>query len=256
MASVVQVKLDAFEGPLDLLLHLIDQAEVDIFDIPIQQITRQYLDYLDQAQAMELELASEFLVMAATLLLIKSQMLLPKPPVVHHPEDEWTDYEDPRAALVQKLIEYRQFRAIAEQLRVRERFWEFHYVKEPEDLTLYRNVIEIPLDTPRMHKDDLYRAYLRTTHQVKTRHVVRTIQRDEISVRDRMDEIVNQLTSADGKLLFSHLLSIWRDRVYIITTFLAILELIKSRKVRIYQHSPYGDLVIMRREEASDIASE
>ncbi len=248
--AAVQFKLDAFEGPLDLLLHLIDDAKVDIFDIPIQEITRQYLVFLENAQELELEVASEFLVMAATLLFIKSQMILPKPPVLETDDEFGFDYEDPRAKLVQKLIEYRQFRAIADYLRARESFWQFHLTKEPEDLSPYRMITELPLEIPRMHAGELQRAYIRLTRKTKVRQVVHTIQRDEVTVRDRMDDIERELGHFEGKILLSQLLTVWRDRIYVITTFLAILELMKMRKVKVHQHTPYGDLIVTKREEA------
>ncbi len=144
----VTVKLETFEGPLDLLLHLIDKAEVDIYDIPIKDITDQYMEYLDAMQELELEVTSEFLVMAATLLSIKSKMLLPKPPVVDLEFDDYMmdeDY-DPRAELVAKLIEYRKYKAIADHLRDKEVERSLIFTREPEDLTPYvSTVIENPV---------------------------------------------------------------------------------------------------------------
>ncbi len=116
----VLYKLGSFEGPLDLLLHLIDKAEVDIYDIPIKEITDQYIEYVSAIQQLELDVASDFLVMAATLLSIKSKLLLPKPPVMEFDGFDDFGYEedlDPRAELVQKLIEYKKYKLIADQLR-------------------------------------------------------------------------------------------------------------------------------------------
>lgn len=117
----VLYKLDSFEGPLDLLLHLIDKAEIDIHEVSISEITIQYMDYLHAMKELELEVTSEFLVMAATLLAIKSKQLLPKPPVFEEDYEDWPDDGlDPRDELIQKLVEYRKFKQIAEQLREKE----------------------------------------------------------------------------------------------------------------------------------------
>lgn len=121
MAVSVLYKLESFEGPLDLLLHLIDKAEIDIHEVSINEITDQYMDYLNAMTEMELEVTSEFLVMAATLLAIKSRQLLPKPPVFEEEYEDWPDDGlDPRDELIQKLVEYRKFKQIAEQLREKE----------------------------------------------------------------------------------------------------------------------------------------
>lgn len=131
----VLYKLDTFEGPLDLLLHLIDQEEVDIYDIPIARITDQYMEYMEQLESIELETTSEFLVMAATLLAIKSKMLLPKPPAIDIGMDIEDEGVDPREELVQRLLEYRKYKAIAEELRDKELARSLIYSREPIDLT-------------------------------------------------------------------------------------------------------------------------
>lgn len=132
----VLYKLETFEGPLDLLLHLIDKAEIDIQDIPVSVITEQYMDYLQTMQELELDITSEFLVMAATLLSIKSKLLLPKPPVIEIEDFDYyeDDGYDPRAELVQRLIEYRKFKNIAVQLLDMESERSLIFTKEPEDL--------------------------------------------------------------------------------------------------------------------------
>ena len=132
----IRYKLDTFEGPLDLLLHLIDSQEIDIYDIPISQITDKYMEYIDNLQEYELEIASEFLVMAAELLSIKSRMLLPRPPVVQEEDGEAEDC-DPREELVQRLIEYRKYKAAAEQLREMEVARSLIYTRAPRDLSSY-----------------------------------------------------------------------------------------------------------------------
>ncbi|TDF99297.1 segregation and condensation protein A [Paenibacillus piri] len=247
----VTYKLDTFEGPLDLLLHLIDKAEVDIYNIPIKEITDQYMSYLDDMQELELEVTSEFLVMAATLLSIKSKMLLPKPPVIEldYDDDYMMDEDyDPRAELVSKLIEYRKYKAIADHLRDKELERSLIYTREPEDLTPYvPHVIENPVKG--LHIADLVHAFQKALRRMTSRNMIAKIRRDEISVKDRMKEVVNWLEQAGGKLLFSKLVDEDMTREGIVTTFLALLELMKMKAVVCYQHRLFEDIVIQAREE-------
>jgi len=250
----VTYKLDTFEGPLDLLLHLIDKAEVDIYDIPIKEITDQYMDYLAAMQELELEVTSEFLVMAATLLAIKSKMLLPKPPVELEQDDSyWMDEEfDPRDELVARLIEYRRIKAAALQLRDMEMERSLIYTREPEDLTPYLPT-EPPNPVEGLGVNDLVRAFRKAMLRMATRNTVTKIRKDEISVKDRMYEVVDRLKQAGGKLLFSKLLDGHATRDSIVVTFLALLELMKVKRIVCYQHKLFDDIVIHAREdEAAD----
>jgi segregation and condensation protein A len=248
----VTYKLDTFEGPLDLLLHLIDKAEVDIYNIPIKEITDQYLTYLADMQELELEVTSEFLVMAATLLSIKSKMLLPKPPVIELEYDDYMldeDY-DPRAELVEKLIEYRKYKAIADHLRDKELERSLIYTREPEDLTPYiPHVIENPVKG--LHVADLMYAFQKALRRMVSRNMIAKIRRDEISVKDRMKEVVSWLEQAGGKLLFSRLIDADTSREGIVTTFLALLELMKMKVVVCYQHRLFEEIVIQAREDGA-----
>lgn len=249
----ITFKLETFEGPLDLLLHLIDQAEVDIYDIPIKEITDQYLDYLSTMQELELEVTSEFLVMAATLLSIKSKMLLPKPPVI---ELEWEgmeeeEGEDPRAELVRKLIEYRKYKEIAEHLKDRELERSLIYTREPEDLTAFIPKVEVnPVEG--LHVADLVWAFQKALRKMAERNRVAKIRRDEISVKDRITEIVSILGNRGGKVLFSKLLETGYSREDIVVTFLALLELMKMKKIQCYQHKLFEDIVIQAKEDESE----
>jgi len=247
----MQYKLEAFEGPLDLLLHLIDKNEVDIYNIPISKITDQYMDYLSSMQDLQLDVTSEFLVMAATLLSIKSKMLLPKPPVI---EIEGLEVEDmdPRMELVQKLLEYRKYKGIAEHLREKEIGRSLIYTREPEDLTPYvPKKVENPLKG--VHLGDLVLAFQRVLRRSAHRNRVTKIQRDEISVKDRIKQLVDALEEHGGRLLFSKLLGEELDRDEVIVTFLALLELIKMKKVSCYQDSLFDEIVISMREEGIDL---
>jgi segregation and condensation protein A len=245
-------KLDTFEGPLDLLLHLIDTAEIDVHQIPIREITDQYMEYLRTMQEVELEVTSEFLVMAATLLSIKSKMLLPKPPAATD-EEFWPEENgpDPRAELVQKLIEYRKFKEIAQYLRGKEQFRNLMYTREPMDLTPY-----LP-QTPKNPVEGLTTAHLlaalrRALNRQAERNRVARIRRDEISVKERMSDVIGALRSRGGKLLFSNLFRRGMGRIELVATFLALLELMKLRRIQCYQNRLFDDIVIQLREEAAD----
>lgn len=250
--TTVTYKLETFEGPLDLLLHLIDKAEVDIYEISVSEITDQYLEYLDNMQELELEVTSEFLVMAATLLAIKSKQLLPKPPVIEFDDDfdYMMDEEDPRDELIQKLIEYRKFKEIAELLHERE--WERSLIfsKEPEDLSIYvPDVVENPVKG--LHAADLINVFQKAIRKAVKRNSVARIHRDEISVKDRIKDIVSTLAALGkgGRFLFSKLLHSEMDRHEIVTTFLAILELMKMKQIVCYQDKLFDDIVMEWRGE-------
>ncbi|MFD2611963.1 segregation and condensation protein A [Paenibacillus gansuensis] len=250
----VLYKLQSFEGPLDLLLHLIDKSEIDIYNIPVREITEQYLDYLNTMQELQLDVTSEFLVMAATLLSIKSKMLLPKPPVIEYEMDEYyqEDY-DPRAELVQKLIEYRKYKGIAEHLREKELERSLIYSREPEDLSPYLpEMKENPVKG--LHVTDLMVAFQRALKKAAAQQSVAKIRRDEISVKDRMKEVAALLRDRGGKLLFSKLFSGEMGREEIVVTFLALLELMKMKQITCYQYRLFDDIVIQAKEkEAGDI---
>jgi segregation and condensation protein A len=243
----VLYKLETFEGPLDLLLHLIDKAEIDIQDISVNEITEQYMEYLGAMQELEMDMTSEFLVMAATLLSMKSRMLLPKPPVTEEP---WLTAEedgdlDPREELIRKLIEYRKFKSIAGQLRDRE--WERSQVftREASDLTAYQpdkpsNPVEGLL------LDDLIRAFRKAMRRMAGRNRIASIHRDEISVKDRIHDIMLTLKtrSNDGRMLFSQLIGDGMDRQEIVVTFLALLELMKRRWISCHQNRLFDEIVV------------
>jgi segregation and condensation protein A len=244
----VTYKLESFEGPLDLLLHLIDKTEVDIYNIPIRAITDQYMAYLREMQEMELDITSEFLVMAATLLYIKSKMLLPKPPIIELDADGYEEGEDPRAELVRQLLEYRKFKGIADHLRDKELERSLIYTREPLDLTPYQPVVqENPVKG--LFITDLMIAFQKVLRRVVSRNVITRIKRDEISVKDRIKELVHLLKARGGKVLFSKLFNDEVTREDVVVTFLAMLELMKMKVIVCYQHRLFDDIVIQARED-------
>lgn len=247
----VHYKLETFEGPLDLLLHLIEKAEVDIYDIPVSEITDQYMAYLQTMQEFELEVTSEFLVMAATLLSLKSKMLLPKPPAaVLELTEEGMEADDPRAELVQKLIEYRKFKQIAEQLREKEVARSLIYTREPEDLSAFIPDAWDSNPLEGLFMADLALAFQKVLKRLENRDISVKIPRDEISVKDRMNDVLTVLRERDGGVLFSELFAGASDRQEVVVTFLALLELIKRKWVTCFQHGLFDDIVIRNRGEA------
>ncbi|WP_089968221.1 segregation and condensation protein A [Lihuaxuella thermophila] len=235
-----------FEGPLDLLLHLIEKSEVDIYEVPIAKITDQYMQILAEAQEMELDIASEFLVMAATLVAIKSRMLLPKPESV---EEELAfgeeDGYDPREELVQRLLEYKRYKRLGEVLRQREEERSKVYSRPPLNLTPYAPEVN-PLEG--LSPDDLLQAFVDVLKNRKPPEPITKVAREEISVSARMEEIYQDLLR-HGQLFFSKLL-VWdqvtKERV--ITTFLALLELMKLKRIVCRQSRLFGDILIERLE--------
>jgi len=244
----VLYKLEAFEGPLDLLLHLIDKAEIDIHEVSISEITVQYMEYLDAMKELELEVTSEFLVMAATLLAIKSKQLLPKPPVFEEHYDDWEDDGlDPRDELIQKLVEYRKFKQLAEELREKEFERSLVFSREPEDMTPFLKEVKVnPVEG--LHVSDLVAAFQKALRRAARRNVIATVHRDEISVKDRIRDIVDVLRQYET-VRFSKLIRENMDRHEIVVTFLAILELMKMKHIRCFQHSLFEDIVIHWRGE-------
>jgi len=247
----VLYKLDSFEGPLDLLLHLIDRAEIDIHEISISEITTQYMEYLHAMKELELDITSEFLVMAATLLSIKSQQLLPKPPPVFDNEfDEWIDDgPDLREELIQKLIEYRKFKQIAEDLKEKEYARSLVFSREPDDLSEYMKETSVnPLEG--LQVTDLVRAFQKALRRANRRDIIATVQRDEISVKDRIRDIVDVLKQFET-VRFSKLVRDHMSKQEIVVTFLSILELMKMKHIRCYQHGLFDDIVIQWRGEGA-----
>ncbi len=246
-----QVKLDSFTGPLDLLLHLIRKNEINIYDIPIALITRQYLEYIHFMKDLNLSLAGEFLVMAATLVQIKSRMLLPKEEVEALEEEEG---EDPRDELVRRLVEYQQYKEAAGQLSEQERLWRDMFRREPM-VPEKSGPREILLEEVGLF--DLLEALQDVLTRTESSEFLE-ITPDTLTVQDRINTILERL-EAEPSLTFSALFEDVRNRSTVIVTFLALLELVRIRLVRIYQGDYFGPISITRAflsEGAMEISSE
>ncbi len=241
----LSVKLQAFEGPLDLLLHLIDKDKINIYDIPIVDITNQYLEYIKEMKEEDLDLISEFLLMAATLLDIKSRMLLPKQ------KDENGVEEDPRLELVERLLEYKKFKYISEELKEKQADAEkFLYKLEtlPPEVVGYQE----PVDIEKL-LSDVTLAKLHGIFQLVIKRRVDTIdpirskfgkiEKEEVNLTDRVNHIL-EFAQKTRKFSFRKLLENQKGKMEVIVTFLAILELIKVGKITVAQENIFDDITV------------
>ncbi|MBA2873300.1 segregation and condensation protein A [Anoxybacillus caldiproteolyticus] len=250
------VKIEAFEGPLDLLLHLINRYEIDIYDIPVAEITEQYMAYIHAMQELELDIASEYLVMAATLLAIKSKMLLPKHEEERLDEGMEPIDEDPREELMQRLLEYKKFKEAAHELKKREEERALLFTKPPSDLSAYATAVEVekrPLD---VNVYDMLGALSKLLRRKKLQKPLHTkITRQEISIEKRMDEILSELRRTRKRKNFYDLFPHY-DREHIVVTFLAILELMKKNLIIIEQERNFADIFISSNERMTQNGDE
>lgn len=234
--SYYSIKLPAFEGPLDLLLHLIRENRIDIYNIPIALITHQYLEYLEIMKELNLDIAGEFLVMAATLIHIKSRMLLPVDEDT--PEEE---REDPRFELVQRLIEYQAFKEVSLALREREIEWSNVFIRvhaqEESDAET-----SAELDLFDLSIFDLISAFKRILE--KTPPDVVTITRETLTIKDRVAYILERIEDTEA-IRFEDLFDENRTRPRLIITFLALLEILRLGLVRVYQERDFGSIWII-----------
>lgn len=246
MNQAYQVKLDLFEGPLDLLLHLIKQYEIDIYDIPMAQITKQYMEYIHTMQKLELNIASEYLVMASTLVAIKSQMLLPKQEVIEDDSEEYI--EDPREELMQRLIEYRKYKEAAEKLKEKEMEANQIFTRPPttfdEALDEKRPVVQGDISIY-----DMLGALGKMFERKKWNSPLETtVQRIDIPIEKRMEEVVDRVRKARDGIAFDHLFT-YPNKTHVVVTFIAILELMKANEIFCKQSRHFETLYLFYMEE-------
>ena len=241
MEEIYNIKIPAFEGPFDLLLHLIKETKIDIYDIPIALITGQYLQYIEMMKELNLEIAGEFLVMAATLIYIKSRMLLP-------PDEEIPSegQEDPRRELVQRLLEYQTFKEAALSLKKREDDWMKVFCKEPvsdgEEISLFD-----------ISFFDLLDAFKRLLDKAPPDVV--SITKETLTVKDRMSVIMEML---EGKevIRFEEIFKEGITRIQLIVTFIALLELIKLGLAKAYQEREFGNVWVINPAKQSSTVNQ
>ncbi len=235
-----KIVLPNFEGPFDLLLYFIKRDELNIYDIPISTITEEFLKYIKLMQYFDLELAGEFILMASTLMYIKAQMLLPKPK-----PDEDGEIEDPRTGLVRKLLEYKQYKDAAEELK---------RLEDDNKYVYYRNLFETDrnlIETSAAYKNanlfeliNALRIVMQKSEKQEPKHIV---QLETITVEEKSAYILNSLMQRKRLSFFELTDSI--ERVHIIVTFLAVLELMKYQKIWIHQDENFNDIIILNRKD-------
>jgi segregation and condensation protein A len=236
MPADYKVRLEVFEGPLDLLLYLIKRDEVDIYDISLERITQQYLEFMDAFKVLDLDVAGEFVVMAANLIYLKSRSLLPAS--VQPPEEE-TEEEDPRWELVRQLLEYKKFKEAAQHLHEREVAQQNLFGRLPEG----PEAVERPLGEVSVF--DLINAFNNVVKRLDKQEDLREIFEERFTVSDKI-EVVMKLTSSGTPLKFTELFSGMASRTEVVVTFLAILELIRLKQLRVTQQEMFGEIELRR----------
>jgi segregation and condensation protein A len=235
-----KVQFEVFEGPLDLLLYLIKKEEVDIYEVNLTALATQFIEYVDVMRMLDLEIAGEFLVMASTLMYIKSRELLPKEQQVQNVEEE--DGEDPRWELIRQLVEYKKFKDAATQLQAREWEQEHIYPRLP-----IRPDEPAPSAPPRGEASlfDLINAVTEVLKRVGQREDLREIFEDKWSVSEKIEFLV-KLTTEKASVKFAELFSGATSRAEVVCTFLALLELIRLKQLVCVQSSDFGEIEITR----------
>lgn len=242
-----KIKVADFEGPFDLLLHLIKKNKMDIYNVEIYKITNQYLAYLDTMKVMDLEITSEFIVIAATLIEIKSKNLLPKPVV------EEISEEDLEKRLMERLFEYRKIKGAAEFLKGR-------YVSSGEVYSKHPEIIEDtrPVENYDIFKNitllDLYKIYNKVLENYRERQnnenvIQKQIYVDKYKVEDKMNELT-EMFNDNSTIEFKSIINLCECKLETVVTFLALLELIKLRVIKVYQENSFGNILMKRRQDS------
>ncbi len=239
--DALKVFLEAFEGPLDLLLYLIRKQNIDVTDIPVADITRQYVEYIELMQDMQLELAGEYLVMSATLAEIKSRMLLPRP------AGDVEDEDDPRAELVRRLQEYERYKQAAEDIDELPRLGRDVFQAEAE--APEQKVIQLP---PEVDLQDLIAAFQEVMKRASM-YAHHHVQLEALSVRERMSIVLSRVSS-DRFTPFTDLFTVEEGRMGVVVTFLAILELVKESLLDLTQSEPYAPIHVKAATGSQDAA--
>ena len=245
-ADAYRVKLDSFEGPLDLLLHLIRKSEVNIYDIPIALITEQYLGYIELMEEMNLDVAGEFLVMAATLIHIKSRTLLPRPDPT---QDDTDPEEDPREALVRRLLEHQKYKAAADMLHDRETLRGAQFGRPDASVAAAAGeAFEPELEV------DLFSllAAFRGVLERASRRPPMVLPPDQISIEDRIRQLLARLSETEACGFEDLFMDGDGSRAFMIVTFLALLEMIRLKLIRVFQAGSFGAIRVYKRARPAD----
>lgn len=240
----LNIKIENFEGPFDLLLHLIKKNEMDVYDIKIYDITTQYLDYINNMKEMDLEVTSEFIVIAATLLEIKSKMLLPKGDM----DKEEAEEEDPRKDLIIKLIEYKKFKLVADFLKIKEETVGIMFSKKPEiieDKKIKQSNIDILQDITILKLFNIYNDLISSyNNKMNTENMIeREIPLDKFKIEDKVMELSKRVFN-EKRVIFSKIINECESKIEVVVSFLALLELIKLRVVSVIQEENFKEIYI------------
>lgn len=238
----LHLDLEVFQGPFDLLLHLIKTLEVDIYDIPIAEVTQQYIAHVHAMQELQLDVVGDYLVMAATLIEIKSRMLLPIEPLDEF-DDDYSNL-DPRSSLVQQLLLYQQFQHVSDELEALEDQRMDVFTRQPSDLSDYQNIV--PLEVGELTLSGLAEAMYEVLEKQHLRQPqVREMSTESVSVDEAMVHILNRLMNLKHHevLTFNDMI-VQKSRAYVITSFMAILELVRKHKIHLFQNQLYDPIQI------------
>lgn len=237
-----KIMIDEFEGPMDLLLHLIKKENIDIIDISIEAITKQYLDYIEQMENLNLDIASEYLIMAAELLEIKSSKLLPR-------KDDEEEEEDLEANFINRLIEYKQYKEVTEQFKELEETRKEIYTKIPDSLNQYKEDSKIDLGDTTI--DDLVNAFSKFLNRKEMEKPLNTkITSKEYNIDERSYEI-KKILKRNKRMNFRELFDVYR-RDYVVITFLSILSMAKKQEIDIKQDNNFKDIYISLKEDKDE----
>jgi segregation and condensation protein A len=238
----INIKLENYEGPFDLLLSLIKENEMDIYDIKIFEITNQYLEYIKDIGSLDLEFTSEFIVMAATLMEIKSKLLLPK---VKEEKDQ--EELDPRQELMERLIEYKKFKQAADYLKQLEENTGLIYSKMPEVVFEFKEEIKLEEVLKSISLIDIYNIYVELMRRYNSKQNPQVIQSeihvDLYKIEDKMDNLIQDIKE-NKKINFTRYVNDCNDKMEVIVTFLALLEIIKMKIVKVYQIDNFSEIYI------------
>lgn len=251
----LSIRLENFEGPFDLLCHLLTENQVDIYDIPIAEITRQYLEYLDAMAELDLDVASEFLVLAATLIAIKAKMLLPSVKENgpdEFPEDYCGEDEDPRSDLVRRILEYKKYRELAEKFSGMAEVRGKQMVR-PDEEERYISLLHEGEIFKGFSLEKLGDAMSEVLEKVGRREVIHKVHRENITVDDQLRYIDLRLKASEEGIRFSSLFDEDCSRIRVIVMFLALLELIRRGHAVVLQKSSCGEILIFPAEKVKKI---
>lgn len=239
-----KVKLDVFEGPFDLLVYLIENAEMSIYDIRVSEITNQYMAYIEKMHKLDVVLAGEFMVLAASLIEIKSKMLLPR----HTQEADTGFLEDPRSELVQKLIEYKRYKAAAARLEEQEELAQQSFTKPQEDLSVFIKEPDLTLNLDLNQFMKAFNIFLKKKKRLEEmKKQYSRVERQRMSIESRIEQM-KELFHRKKRLRFRELLGEETSRYHVVLTFLSILELIRQKSVKVKQNANFGEIILTASE--------